>query len=202
MPDSVDTGERLHDTSAMPATELPRKLLILDLDETLIYADETPLSRPPDAESGPYAVYLRPGLADFVDTVFEHFDVAVWTSSNALYADSVCRIVFGERAAALRFVWSRDRCTSTRDFENDTWTHAKRLKKVRRIGYDLDWVLVVDDSPEKQARNYGNLVQVLPFVGDPADDELPRLASYLLSLRDAINVRAVENRFWRARVDD
>lgn len=183
----------------MKQAPAPRKLVILDLDETLIYADERPLARAADAETGPYYVYLRPGLAEFIDTIFERFEVAVWTSSNALYADSVCRIIFGERVPELRFVWSRERCTSTRDFENDSWTHAKRLKKVRRLGYDLDQVLMVDDSPEKHTRNYGNLVQVRPFVGEPADDELPRLARYLAELATRDNVRAVEKRYWRDR---
>jgi RNA polymerase II subunit A small phosphatase-like protein len=39
-----------------------RRLLVLDLDETLIYANECPLDRPADFEVAPYFVYLRPGV--------------------------------------------------------------------------------------------------------------------------------------------
>jgi len=58
-------------------------------------------------------------------------------------------------------------------------------------------VLVVDDSPEKHTRNYGNLVRVSPFLGDADDDELPRLAAYLSSIRAESDVRTLEKRSWR-----
>ena len=40
-------------------------LLILDLDETLVYSIEEPLGRDHDFTVGPYAVYRRPHLAEF-----------------------------------------------------------------------------------------------------------------------------------------
>jgi len=46
------------------------KLLILDLDETLIFATERPLTREADFRIGPYHVYRRPDLADFLDQCF------------------------------------------------------------------------------------------------------------------------------------
>lgn len=58
------------------------KLLILDLDETLIHGTEHPLERSPDFVVGPYAVYKRPGLSDFLCRMSESFDLAVWTSST------------------------------------------------------------------------------------------------------------------------
>jgi carboxy-terminal domain RNA polymerase II polypeptide A small phosphatase len=176
-----------------------RKLLILDLDETLLYANERPLARPANFEVAAYHVYLRPGLEAFLDAMSGVFRLAVWTSSSPAYASAICERVFAYRHA-LEFVWARDRCTPERDFILDSWSHAKRLRKVRRRGYALDHVLMVDDSPEKHTRNYGNLVRVTPFTGDPADDELPALATYLHSLADVPNVRAVEKRFWRKRL--
>jgi len=69
----------------------------------------------------------------------------------------------------------------------------------KRRGYALERVLVVDDSPEKHTRNYGNLVRVEPFLGDPSDDELSHLARYLPTLAKAENVRSIEKRRWRQR---
>lgn len=48
----------------------PGKLLILDLDGTLIFATERPLTREADFRVGPYPVYGRPGLPDFLDQCF------------------------------------------------------------------------------------------------------------------------------------
>ncbi len=58
----------------------------------------------------------------------------------------------------------------------------------------------IDDTPGKYARNYGNLVAVREFTGDPADDELAHLQLYLEWLRQQPNVRAVEKRRWRERL--
>jgi TFIIF-interacting CTD phosphatase-like protein len=174
-------------------------LLVLDLDETL-FADEAGLPRDADFTVGPYAVYRRPHLDEFLTAVARHYTIAVWTSSTALYASGICAQIFpATLAPAPAFVWARDRCTPRRDLENDTWTHAKHLSKLRRRGYDLRRVLVVDDSPEKHRRNYGNLVRVAPYFGDEGDDELPRLAAYLAAIAGEPDSRRLEKRFWRSR---
>lgn len=76
---------------------------------------------------------------------------------------------------------------------------AKRLNKLRKR-YPLERVLVVDDSPEKHLKNFGNLVRVAPFEGDPNDRELDALSVYLTSLATCTNLRAVEKRGWRSQI--
>ena len=175
-----------------------KPLLVLDLDETLVHATEWPLEFEPHHEVPPYYLYLRPGLQHFLSHVSGLFHLAVWTSSSPAYAGAVCPLVFPE-PEKLQFVWASDRCTPTRNFVNDSWSNAKPLKKLKRRGYDLAHVVVVDDSPEKHTRNYGNLVQVTPFMGDPNDDELLHLAAYLAQLAATSDVRGVEKRQWRRR---
>ena len=177
----------------------PQPLLVLDLDETLVYATEAPLEFEHHHEVHPYFMYLRPGLQDFLSHMSTLFQLAVWTSSSPAYAAAVCPLIFPE-PGKLQFIWASDRCTPTRNFANDTWDKTKPLKKLKRRGYDLARVLVVDDSPEKHTRNYGNLVQVTPFMGDPNDGELPHLAIYLAQLAALPDVRRVENRQWRRRL--
>jgi RNA polymerase II subunit A small phosphatase-like protein len=173
-----------------------KALLVLDLDETLVHATETPVELEPHHEVPPYFLYLRPGLDEFLTQMSVLFRLAVWTSSSPAYARAVCPLVFSE-LQSLEFVWASDRCTPTRNFENDSWSSAKPLKKLKRRGYDLARVLVVDDSPEKHTRNYGNLVQVAPFMGNPNDDELAHLAGYLTQLAAVPDVRSIEKRQWR-----
>jgi RNA polymerase II subunit A small phosphatase-like protein len=151
-----------------------QKLLILDLDETLIFSSEVPLDRSADLRLGDYYTYKRPGLDCFLEFAFLHFNVAVWTSSEADYArlaiDSLFPVV--ER---LRFIWTRDRCTLRTDQETRQTYWVKDLRKVKRAGFPLDQILVVDDSPEKLERNYGNYIRIEPFYGELADSELHRL---------------------------
>ncbi len=172
------------------------KLLILDLDETLIYAtDETVSGAKEDFCVGSYAVYRRPGLEEFLDLCFRYFKVAVWTSSSKSYAEEVVGEVFKGRT--LEFVFSRGRCVRSFDHELLEPIWIKDLKKVKRKGYSLQDIIVVDDTPAKLRRNYGNLVRIRPFEGDYEDQELKYLSRYLLDLREAKNIRRIEKRGWR-----
>ena len=180
--------------SAMQAT---KQLLILDVDETLVYAHDTPLSdATPDFRLGSYVVYRRPFLSEFLTTVNEWFDLAVWSSASPSYVEGVVAKVFGD-AFSLRFVWSRQRCTRRFDPACQDHFYAKNLVKVRKLGYPLERMLIVDDSPEKVSQNYGNYIRIRPFTGNPADTELRDLLPFLRWLSRLDNVRAVEKRHWR-----
>lgn len=61
---------------------------------------------------------------------------------------------------------------------------------------------MVDDTPSKHRRNYGNLVTVKAFIGDQQDNELLLLTTYLKQLAKESNVRKVEKRYWRNQVGD
>ena len=172
-----------------------RNLLILDLDETLFFSSEKPLNRQPDFVFHVFEVYVRPGLQEFLARMAVAFELAVWTSSSPDYA-----AFFVDRFFAgfdLRFVWASDRCTSRFDHDRHTMCALKDFRKLRRKGIDLNRVLMVDDSREKHTRNYGNLVLVHPFEGDPGDHELALLAPYLESLRNCRNCRTIDKRLWR-----
>jgi RNA polymerase II subunit A small phosphatase-like protein len=173
-----------------------RNLLILDLDETLIFGIEEPRDRPPDFRAGHYYIYRRPGVGDFLAICDSLFELAVWSSSSADYAGTVTENIFppGVRPS---FVWSRDRCTLRvePEYREEIW--LKDLKKIKRKGYDLDRVIMVDDSPEKLMRNYGNLVVVRPYFGDIEDNELELLGEYLRGLATVENVREIDKRNWR-----
>lgn len=75
----------------------------------------------------------------------------------------------------------------------------KNLAKLKSRGYRMENIIMIDDTPEKLARNYGNLVRVLEYRGQIDDDELKRLMHYLPTLKSVPNVRTVEKRGWRNR---
>lgn len=169
---------------------------MLDLDETLIFADPVGAGRPPDFEVAEYSVYKRPGLDAFIQKIRPHFELAVWTSSTGPYAGVVVSQLFPPDCE-LRFVWARDRCTMRFDHDRQEYVWRKDLSKIKRLGYALERVLVVDDSPEKLAKHYGNLVRVRPYEGAAEDRELDALGDYLLGLGGSDNVRRIEKRDWR-----
>lgn len=174
-------------------------LVILDLDDTLIHAQDGRVYAEPHFYSLSEPIIERPHVRPFLAELLASYRVAVWTSAGSIYAEAVVRNLFPD-PAALAFVWSDERCTQ--HFNHETRGHdpLKVLAKVRRrLGYNLDRVLMVDDSPEKHVRNYGNLVRVQPFEGDPDDDELPALLAYIHSIATAPSVRSIEKRGWRTR---
>lgn len=171
-------------------------LLILDVDETLLYASDKHLDRDPDFRVGQYFVYVRPHLREFLQRCQEHFRLALWSSSSGDYLSAIVEAVLPAELK-LEFVWSRDRCIQRFNGESQELYYVKDLKKVSRQGYHLDRVLIVDDSPEKVERNYGNAIYARPFYGAPDDTELCHLGRYLASLSQIANVRCIEKRDWR-----
>lgn len=175
-----------------------KKTLVLDLDETLVHASDEHLPRPADFQVGDYGVLRRPGVEEFLEFALTHFEhVGVWTASTLSYALPVLgHIVERER---LTFVWGRERCTYRFDHETRDVTYLKDIRKLRGR-FEKKQLLFVDDSPEKLARSFGNLIVVRPFEGDSDDRELQLLERYLRSIGDVANVRSLEKRGWRERV--
>lgn len=174
------------------------KLIILDLDETLIYATEAELTTQADFTATYYLIYKRPYLDAFIKFCFQHFNVAVWTSSGAIYAQEIIVNIF-PNPEQLAFIWTAEKCTPKFNLETYQYDSIKNLKKVKNKGFSLEQVVVVDDSPEKHIHNYGNLIPIQPFVGNMQDNMLERLCKYLLYIKDMVNIRTIEKRNWQEK---
>jgi TFIIF-interacting CTD phosphatase-like protein len=176
-----------------------KKLLILDIDETLIYATEEPLDRKAEFKVAQWYVYCRPYLSEFLQFCFDNFKVAIWTSADPNYAEAIVANTM-LTIGTPEFVWARDRCTQGYSVEMREHYWIKDLKKVKRKGYSLEHVLIIDDSREKTERNYGNHISISEFIGNNNDNELKLLTDYLSTLINVDNVRKIEKRGWRNRV--
>ena len=171
------------------------KLLILDIDETLVFATRKPLDREADFKTELYHVYKRPYLDEFLEFCRIHFEVGIWTTGGDEYAEDVQKSLFSD-GYPLSFTWSSERCTRKFDQVMFHPYYIKDLKKLKKKGYRLEEIIMVDNTPRKLEKNYGNLVAIKDWEGDPEDRELLRLINYLTYLKDVENVRAVEKRFW------
>lgn len=176
-----------------------RPLLILDLDETLIHSLGRPLAAAPDFLVGPYHVYRRPHLAAFLANSAERYTLAVWSSAGAEYVAGIVENIFDGHSEPA-FVWSRSRCTTRMDPELRDEIYLKDLAKVKRLGFDLRRVLIIEDEPKKVARHYGNAIFVEPFLGAADDSELLHLGRYLAKIHEVPNFRKVEKRGWKRSV--
>lgn len=186
-----------------------KKLLILDLDETLVFTAKNESSLRDSADFkvkdhlGNIKFYgkKRSGLDAFLTFAFKHFDVALWSSSGEDYLSSVTKSIF-QREQPI-FTWGRGRCTRRFYHEMQKECFLKKLSKIfRKKVYRKEHVLIIDNSPDKCQLNYGNYIRCHSFLGEKNDRELFKLQSYLSSIKDEKNWRSIEKRFWRDEIND
>lgn len=172
------------------------KLLVLDLDETLIHSTLSRLSYGEDFSFDRYFVYKRPMLEMFLANIAKHYKVGIWSSAGDEYVQAISYQI-KPLEINYEFVWGRSRCTLKRDTETDSFEYEKKLSKLKKKGFSLENILIVDDTHQKAKSNYGNAIYIKEFTGDPTDLELKYLLGYLLFLKEKTNFRTVEKRNWR-----
>lgn len=187
---------------------MEKALLILDLDETLLYGTKSALEYSADFNVGAYFIYLRPHCLEFLSTMSKHYKLAIWSSAGQLYVQEISEY-FKKLNFSFEFIWSRTRATyrrskfSEHNYLNSEATHqfyVKRLSKVKKLGFSIERILIVDDTPHKSSDNYGNAIYPIMFEGDLNDIELKKLEAYLVSIKDVKNYRTLEKRFWRNQI--
>ena len=189
-----------------------KKLLILDMDETLLHTEcfgdidyleegsydfKFPLGGGGwSNDEHWYFTIKRPFLDEFMNYAFDNFKVAIWTAGSSDYAsEAISRA--GIDKNKLEFFWTRERCTMKYDFETGFKYGVKNLEKVHKsLGWDLNNVLIVDDVIRTAINNYGNLIHIKEFCNDRSDIELNKLMGYLDKIKDSNNFRSIEKRGW------
>jgi len=172
------------------------KLIIFDLDETLIHATQNDLGFTHSFKIDKYFVYERPCLQNFLVDISKHFSIGIWSSASDNYVNEIIQHI---KPAGVDFslVWGRTKCTMKRNVILDTYNYEKRLDKIKTKGFGLEQILIVDDSPAKSKTNYGNAIYIKEFTGDTNDNELKFLYDYLITFKTVDNVRTIEKRWWR-----
>lgn len=125
------------------------KLLILDLDETLIHASEEKLPIVEDFKFDKYWVYKRPFVDSFLLDISQHFKIGIWSSADDAYVAGIIDSIKPE-GVSFEIIWGKSRCSLCRDYEHDKYYFEKRLDKLKKKGFRKEQIIVVDDSPENQ----------------------------------------------------
>src|SRR5687768_9055484 len=90
------------------------KLLILDLDETLVYGTEEKPDIKEDFTFDKYWVYKRPHLERFLTSIVQHFKIGIWSSAGDEYVIEVVKKIRPDDVQ-FEIVWARSRCTQRRE---------------------------------------------------------------------------------------
>lgn len=179
-----------------------KKLLILDVDETLIH---TEIDNPDCAydfimefkdDNYIYYTSLRPYLNQFLDYAFSNFQVAIFTTAEYVYIKSIIKHLKVDMSK-FKFIYDRQYCNTKYNHLTGFRDHIKKLSRVRNaFNFPLENMLILDDKPETASENYGNLIPIKPFYFDKNDTELLKLISYLETIKDVENFRNIEKRGW------
>lgn len=181
-----------------------KPLLILDIDETLIHTESVPDEYADQYDydfkfkgngKSLYYTKKRPYLDQFLDYAYANFDIAIWTAAGEDYAREILRNI-RVLESSLKFFYTKDNCTIKLSYDYSDYYGVKNLNKLKKKGYDLNRVLILDDKAETAVNNYSNLIQIKPFTDDNNDTELLKLISYLETIKDEPNYRRIEKRGW------
>lgn len=166
--------------------KLKQKLLILDLDETLIHTSEKKTDNFEyiyDHDGHKYYIAKRPELDRFIDSVGRYYEIGIWTAGNKKYMDFIVskilskrpRIMYHKNMTDIEWISKKDNIAKT----------TKRLEKLwKRTHYDKSNTVVIDDNPETFSKNSANGIEIKPWEGDINDKELLEVEKILVFAKD------------------
>ncbi|CAF0778024.1 unnamed protein product [Rotaria sordida] len=176
---------------------LPKKILVLDLDETLIHSHHDgqmrvdigkPIGSPDyiirvEIEKHPvrFFVYKRPHVDYFLETVSKWYELVIFTASIEIYGAAVSDKLDNNRNILLRRFF-RQHCTL--EFN----AYSKDLSVVNN---DLSRIFILDNSPFAYRSYPLNAIPIKSWFFDPTDTCLLSLLPFLDALRFCHDVRSV-----------
>ena len=161
-----------------------KKTLILDLDETLIHSDLdfifkkhiTTLYFDSDEEGNlekniPIPLILRPNLFEFLNNVYEKYELIIFTASNKNYADKIIDYIEKDKKYfSLRLY--REHCIFIKP-----GIYIKDLRIFNNR--NLKNVILIDNSIFSFANQLNNGILITSFYNDKCDSFLLSLIDYL-----------------------
>ena len=134
-----------------PVTEQYSLTVVLDLDETLVYAREGPL-------------WVRPGITEFLHNLRKlNCEVVAWTASNRSYAGGILSRLdpFGDTIS---------QCI----YSHPKWLRSKgrgpQVKDLQLIGRDLQRTVIIDNLPDAIMEHPANAIVVENYEGYQLQD--------------------------------
>jgi Dullard-like phosphatase family protein len=169
--------------------------IFFDLDETLAHCsqtcDEQRLtigSLDTQGEDSFVTVHTRPHVTDILLKLREHFELVLFTSASQKYAEALVG-QFDPEGRIFDSRMYREHCLDV-----GGGIFVKDLSAV--LDRQLSRVLLVDNCLYSGMNQLANLIPILPFTGDPQDDQLLELHSFLTQ---AVGLRG-DVRRWLAQI--
>ncbi|CRH02296.1 NLI interacting factor-like phosphatase, putative [Plasmodium relictum] len=161
-----------------------KKTIVLDLDETLVHSTikrdkENSFKVDINLEDGHYFIYVkkRPGVDDFFKEISKYYEVVIFTASLSKYANAVIDKLDVDNVCAYRLF--RESCSC--------WKN-NYVKDIKKLGRDLNNVIVIDNSTYVQKFCEDNCILIESWFDDATDKELYKLIPFLKKLSKKTSV--------------
>uniref|UniRef100_A0A8B9SHT3 protein-serine/threonine phosphatase n=1 Tax=Anas platyrhynchos TaxID=8839 RepID=A0A8B9SHT3_ANAPL len=180
-------------------SQVKRKILVLDLDETLIHSHHDGVLRPTVRPGTPpdfilkvvidkhpvrFFVHKRPHVDFFLEVVSQWYELVVFTASMEIYGCAVADKLDNNRSILARRYY-RQHCTL------ELGSYIKDLAVVHS---DLSSIVILDNSPGAYRSHPDNAIPIKSWFSDPSDTALLNLLPMLDALRFTADVRSVLSR--------
>lgn len=166
-----------------------RKLLVLDLDETLIHSSfkfvhNADFIIPVRIEDRDHEIYVikRPGVDEFMKRMGELFEIVVFTASVSKYADPLLDQLDIHHVVHHRL------------FRESCYNHnGNFVKHLGILGRPLEDVIILDNTPTSYIFHPQHAVPVSSWFSDAHDNELLDMVPILedLSSKDVYDVSLI-----------
>ncbi|ORC92208.1 nuclear lim interactor-interacting factor [Trypanosoma theileri] len=120
-------------------SEVKKYTVVLDLDETVVYAREGPL-------------YARAYLRELLRSIKDDFEVIVWTAGEREYAKNILEEI-NEDCIIQHLIYRHKTWFSTDDYTKD----------LKKLGRDINYVIIVENTPDCVRANPKNSIIVEDF---------------------------------------
>lgn len=164
-----------------------KKLLVLDLDETLTHCETNELNmiecdkiisiKLNENKEKKIGLNIRPGLEDFLTSLQDKFVVVLFTASLKQYADSIVSEIDPEHKY-FKYLLCRHNCVSI-SFNKDNKNEIYYVKDLRVFDIPMEKIVIVDNSILSFVYQINNGIPILPFYSNDNDNELQNLLDYL-----------------------
>lgn len=173
------------------------RLLVLDLDETLVHCcnfdgkmGKNTIVKPIKTSlgNGILKFNVRPGVEKFLREMSSHYQIVVFTASDKDYAKSVLNHIDPEQFVCK--LLTRDSCSFTR---------SGHLVKDLRIfqNRDISKMVLVDNTAKCSLPQFDNSIPILPFINNDNDSELEELGQFLIQLKGEKDIPGFLKRYFQ-----
>ena len=180
-----------------------KKLLILDLDETLVHSDldfllkeknvkyDTILHFDSEEEKNiPLPLMIRPGLYKFLDYASENFDLVIFTASDQDYADTIINYIEKDKKYFKMRLY-RNNCIFI-----DPGLYIKDLR-IFNSWKNIENIIIVDNSLFSFANQLNNGILITSYFDDKKDTFLYNVKDYLDYIKNEKDIREINKESFR-----